>query len=125
MISRGYVAVFAEPHSDASIRTLVASWLDRFSRVEQVIPGAQAGNSTVTLTSSGELLPSDHLQFRIIQGDDFCWAYLTRGRCVIETTGLPSEKMLSVSTFFWSLMGSRKSWINRTTAAWMNWNGTA
>jgi hypothetical protein len=77
MISRGYVAVFAQPHSDASIRNLVASWLDRFSRVEQVIPGAQAGNSTVTLTSSGELLPS----------------YLTRGRCVIETTGLPSEKI--------------------------------
>ena len=93
MISRGYVAVFAQPHSDASIRNLVASWLYRFSRVEQVIPGAQAGNSTVTLTSSGELLPSDHLQFRIIQGDDFCWAYLTRGRCVIETTGLPSEKI--------------------------------
>ena len=69
------------------------SWLERFSRVEQVVPGAQAGNSTVTLTSAKEFLPSDHLQFRVIQGEDFSWAYLTRGRRVIETTGLPHEKI--------------------------------
>jgi hypothetical protein len=93
MISRGYVAVFSEPHTDASIRSILESWLDRFSRIEQVIPGAQAGNSTVTLTSTQELLPSDHLQFRVIQGDDFTWAYLTRNRRVIETTGLPNEKI--------------------------------
>ena len=93
MISRGYVAVFAEPHSEDSIRIIVESWLERFSRVEQVVPGAQAGNSTVTLTSAKEFLPSDHLQFRVIQGEDFSWAYLTRGRRVIETTGLPNEKI--------------------------------
>jgi hypothetical protein len=93
MISRGYVAVFSEPHTDASIRSILESWLDRFSRIEQVIPGAQAGNSTVTLTSPQELLPSDHLQFRVIQGDDFTWAYLTRNHRVIETTGLPNEKI--------------------------------
>jgi len=93
MISRGYVAVFAEPHSEDSIRIIVESWLERFSRVEQVVPGAQAGNSTVTLTSAKEFLPSDHLQFRVIQGEDFSWAYLTRGRRVIETTGLPHEKI--------------------------------
>jgi len=93
MVSRGYVAVFAEPHSEDSIRIIVESWLERFSRVEQVVPGAQAGNSTVTLTSAKEFLPSDHLQFRVIQGEDFSWAYLTRGRRVIETTGLPHEKI--------------------------------
>jgi hypothetical protein len=47
----------------------------------------------VTLTSPQELLPSDHLQFRVIQGDDVSWAYLTRNRRVIETTGLPNEKI--------------------------------
>ncbi len=93
MISRGYVAIFSEPHTDATIRLILQSWLDRFERVEQVIPGAQAGNSTVTLASPQELLPSDHLQFRILLGGDFTWAYLTRGRRVIETTGLPSEKI--------------------------------
>jgi hypothetical protein len=93
MISRGYVAIFSEPHTDATIRLFLQSWLDRFERVEQVIPGAQAGNSTVTLASPQELLPSDHLQFRILLGGDFTWAYLTRGRRVIETTGLPSEKI--------------------------------
>jgi len=93
MISRGYVAVFSEAHTDASIRSILESWLERFTRVEQVIPGAQAGNSTITLASSDELLPSDHLQFRIIQGEDFTWAYLTRNRRVIETTGLPNEKI--------------------------------
>ena len=93
MMSRGYVAVFSEAHTDASIRSILESWLERFPRVEQVIPGAQAGNSTITLASSDELLPSDHLQFRIIQGEDFTWAYLTRNRRVIETTGLPNEKI--------------------------------
>ena len=93
MISRGYVAIFSEPHTDSSIRLILQSWMDRFERIEQIIPGAQAGNSTVTLTSPQELLPGDHLQFRILVGGDFTWAYLTRGRRVIETTGLPSEKI--------------------------------
>ena len=93
MISRGYVAIFSEPHTDSSIRLILQSWMDRFERIEQIIPGAQAGNSTVTLTSPQELLPGDHLQFRILIGGDFTWAYLTRGRRVIETTGLPSEKI--------------------------------
>ena len=93
MISRGYVAIFSEPHTDSSIRLILQSWMDRFERIEQIIPGAQAGNSTVTLTSPQELLPGDHLQLRILVGGDFTWAYLTRGRRVIETTGLPSEKI--------------------------------
>lgn len=93
MISRGYVAVFAQAHSDASIRGILESWLSRFERVEQVVPGTQAGNTTVRVTQPDELLKSDHLQFRVIQGEDFAWAYLTRGRRVIETTGLPNEKL--------------------------------
>lgn len=93
MISRGYVAVFSQAHTDASIRAILDSWLSRFERVEQVVPGTQAGNTTVTLANPDELLKSDHLQFRVIQGQDFAWAYLTRGRRVIETTGLPNEKI--------------------------------
>lgn len=93
MISRGYVAVFAQAHSDASIRGILESWLSRFERVEQVVPGTQAGNTTIRVTQPDELLKSDHLQFRVIQGEDFAWAYLTRGRRVIETTGLPNEKL--------------------------------
>jgi len=93
MISRGYVAVFALAHSDESILCILDSWMSRFQRVEQVVPGTQAGNTTITLANSGELLKADHLQFRVIQGDDFAWAYLTRGRRVIETTGLPHEKI--------------------------------
>jgi hypothetical protein len=93
MISRGYVAVFALAHSDESILGILDSWMSRFQRVEQVVPGTQAGNTTITLANSGELLKADHLQFRVIQGDDFTWAYLTRGRRVIETTGLPHEKI--------------------------------
>jgi len=93
MISRGYVAVFAHAHTDDSIREILDSWMSRFERVEQVVPGTQAGNTTITLANSGELLKADHLQFRVIQGQDFAWAYLTRGRRVIETTGLPHEKI--------------------------------
>ena len=93
MISHGYVAVFAEPHSDDSIRRILESWLGRFEKVEQVIPGIQAGNTTTPIEKPADLIPSDHLQFRVIQGGDFAWAYLTRGRRVIETTGLPQEKI--------------------------------
>ena len=93
MISRGYVAVFTEPHTDHSIRTILESWLARFEKVEQVVPGIQAGNTTTAIQSPQDLIPSDHLQFRVIQGQDFAWAYLTRGRRVIETTGLPQEKI--------------------------------
>ena len=93
MISRGYVAVLAEPHTDDSIRKIIESWLARFERVEQVVPGVQAGNTTTAIESPKDLIPSDHLQFRVIQGGDFAWAYLTRGRRVIETTGLPHEKI--------------------------------
>ena len=69
------------------------SWLARFEKVEQVVPGIQAGNTTTAIQSPQDLIPSDHLQFRVIQGQDFAWAYLTRGRRVIETTGLPQEKI--------------------------------
>lgn len=93
MISRGYVAVLAEPHTDDSIRKFIESWLARFERVEQVVPGVQAGNTTTALQAPKDLIPSDHLQFRVILGTDFAWAYLTRGRRVIETTGLPHEKI--------------------------------
>jgi hypothetical protein len=93
MISHGYVAVFAEPHTDDSIPKFLESWLARFEKVEQVIPGVQAGNTTTAIQHSQDLIPADHLQFRVIQGGDFAWAYLTRGRRVIETTGLPQEKI--------------------------------
>ena len=93
MISHGYVAVFAEPHTDDSIRKILESWLARFEKVEQVVPGVQAGNTTTAIQQPLDLTPADHLQFRVIQGGDFAWAYLTRGRRVIETTGLPQEKI--------------------------------
>ena len=93
MISRGYVAVFAEPHTDDSIRKILESWLGRFEKIEQVVPGIQAGNTTTVIQNPPDLIPADHLQFRVIQGGDFAWSYLTRGRRVIETTGLPHEKI--------------------------------
>jgi hypothetical protein len=93
MISHGYVAVFAEPHTDDIIRIFLDSWLARFERVEQVVPGIQAGNTTAHVQSPKDLLPADHLQFRVLLSGDFAWAYLTRGRRVIETTGLPHEKI--------------------------------
>ena len=93
MISHGYVAVFAEPHTDDSLLKILESWLSRFEKVEQVVPGVQAGNTTTAIQQPHDLIPADHLQFRVIQGGDFAWAYLTRGRRVIETTGLPQEKI--------------------------------
>ncbi len=38
MDKKGFIAVFEQAHNRASISECVASWLERFEKVEQVIP---------------------------------------------------------------------------------------
>ncbi len=89
MISKSYVGLFGGPLTEAELKEFAAWWLETFDRLEQVYPGPQAGTSTFTVHSSDDILWDEHLQFRVVSGDDFAWVYITKGRRVVETSGLP------------------------------------
>jgi hypothetical protein len=93
MIAKGYVAIFSEPHSRASVIILVESWLERFQKVEQVTPESGSHVGTLLIQKNEDLMWTDHLQFRVTNGDEFTWVYLTLNRYAIETTGLPSDEV--------------------------------
>ena len=93
MISKGYVGLFDQPIDDDKIRLFILSWLERFERIEQVCPGQSGGALTVNITKLEDILTDPTPQFRIVMGDDFAWAYLSKGRHVIETTGMPVDEI--------------------------------
>ena len=92
MINKTYVAVFSQPLTQTLIEQCVTSWLERFESVEQLVPengfGADYG---LAITKLEDLMWAEHLQFRVSQGIDFTWIYVTMNRRAIETTGLPTE----------------------------------
>jgi hypothetical protein len=95
MLSKGYVAVSAVPFNRDRVRDCVASWIERFDKVEQVAPSASAGPfvSTLNIGSPNDLMWEAHLQFRVLQGSEFAWIYISLDRRAIETTGLPSDRL--------------------------------
>ena len=93
MISKGYVAVTDRPLDRDYVRELVASWLERFERVEQVAPMQGTSISTLSVPSADEVMWEENLQFRVLNGAEFTWVYLTLGKQVIETSGLPGDEI--------------------------------
>ncbi|MDK3158013.1 hypothetical protein QPK87_15750 [Kamptonema cortianum] len=87
---RGYVAIFSHPLTPAVIGDITALWRDRFERLEQVIPDVQEG-ATKTIESDEDLVPDTNYSFRICNGEEFAWAYLTVDRYAIETSSFPGE----------------------------------
>ena len=92
MINKTFVAVFTQPLDQALLEQCVKSWLERFESVEQLVPengfGADYG---LAITRVEDLMWAPHLQFRITQGIDFAWVYVTMKRRAMETTALPSD----------------------------------
>lgn len=93
MNSKGYVALFEAPLDREIICLIVESWLERFERVEQITPEPGLSASALEITNRGEIMWEPNLQFRVINGDDFSWVYITQNQRVIETTGFPSEEI--------------------------------
>lgn len=94
MLSKGFVAVLSSPIDKAAVSGFVKSWLDRFEKVEQVAPdSALASMCAVEVTKPEEILWEPNMQFRISNGPDFAWVYLSLDRQVIETTGLPADEI--------------------------------
>ncbi len=90
MNAKGFVAICAVPHSQERILHFVDSWLSRFERVEQVVPHETA---TVEIASPEDLMWEEHLQFRIINGEQFTWVYLSQTQRAIETTGFEDAEI--------------------------------
>jgi hypothetical protein len=89
MISKGYVGLFRTGLHEPQIGAFVQSWLRNFDKVEQVIPGHESGNATFVISDHGQIMWAPHLQFRVMHGEDFAWVYISKGRQVVETSGLP------------------------------------
>jgi hypothetical protein len=91
MISKGYVGLFAEAFTQAQVGAFVGVWLGSGLQVEQVCPGPLAGNTTISIKEPSDILWEPNLQFRVLNEVTFSWAYLTLGKRVMETSGLPEE----------------------------------
>jgi hypothetical protein len=91
MISKGYVGVFDAPLTRAVVEAVVDTWLGSNFKIEQVCPGPHAGNVTIAITKTEELLWEDNLQFRVLSDVTFAWVYFSLNRCVMETSGLPDD----------------------------------
>ncbi|PTY03949.1 hypothetical protein DB346_02745 [Verrucomicrobia bacterium LW23] len=89
MISKGFVAILSAPLSRAHVAECAASWLERFERLEQVTP--EPGSvATIGLKKVEDIMWENNMQFRVLNGEEFAWIYLTLDKRCIETSGLPA-----------------------------------
>lgn len=90
----GFVAVFQKAFDKAQVEGCIQSWLTRFEKVEQVAPRDIA---TLPVETVEDICWEDNLQFRVTEGGEFSWIYLTMKSKVIETTGQPNGAQVSLS----------------------------
>ncbi len=90
MDQKGFVAVFERDLGKPHIGEIVASWLERFEKVEQVVPH-MAG--TLEVKEPGEIMWEPNLQFRVINADQFAWVYVSVDRRAMETTGFQDAEI--------------------------------
>ena len=90
MVQKGFIAVFETALDRALISECVASWLERFEKVEQVVPGME---STLEVKGPDEIMWEPNLQFRVINGDQFAWVYASLDKRAMETTGFQDAEI--------------------------------
>jgi hypothetical protein len=90
MIQKGFVAVFERDLTKADIGECVVSWLDRFEKVEQVIPNMEG---TLEVKEPSEIMWEPNLQFRVLNGEQFAWVYVSVDRRSMETTGFQDAEI--------------------------------
>jgi hypothetical protein len=90
MIQKGFVAVFEKALDRALISECVASWLERFEKVEQVVPNMEG---TLEVKEPSEIMWEPHLQFRVIKGEQFSWVYVSLDKLAMETTGFQDAEI--------------------------------
>jgi hypothetical protein len=90
MVQKGFIAVFEEALDRAQISECVASWLERFEKVEQVVPGMEG---TLEVKEPSEIMWEPNLQFRAINGEQFAWVYVSLDKRAMETTGFQDAEI--------------------------------
>ena len=90
MEKKGFVAVFGKELNRARIGVCVDSWLERFEKVEQVAP---ANEFTLEVKEIRDVLWDTNLQFRVSNGDQFAWIYITLDKAAMETTGFADAEI--------------------------------
>ena len=90
MNQKGFVAVFERDLTKASIAECVTSWLERFEKVEQVIPNMEG---TLEVKETAEIMWEPNLQFRVLNGEQFAWVYVSVDKRAIETTGFQDAEI--------------------------------
>jgi hypothetical protein len=90
MVQKGFIAVFETSLGRAQISECVASWLERFEKVEQVIPGMEG---TLEVKEPSEVMWEPNLQFRVINGEQFAWIYVSLDKRAMETTGFQDAEI--------------------------------
>ncbi len=90
MDQKGFVAVFERDLSRADIAECVASWLERFEKVEQVVPNMEG---TLEVKEPSEIMWEPNLQFRVLNGEQFAWVYVSVDKRAMETTGFQDAEI--------------------------------
>ncbi len=90
MEKKGFVAVFGKELDRDRVGECVESWLERFEKVEQVAPSSEF---TLEVKESKDILWDANLQFRVSNGDQFAWIYLTLDKTAMETTGFADAEI--------------------------------
>ena len=90
MVQKGFIAVFEKAHTKGQISECVMSWLERFEKVEQVIPQMEG---TLEVKEPSEIMWEPNLQFRVLKGDQFAWVYVSLDKRAMETTGFQDAEI--------------------------------
>jgi len=90
MDRKGFIAVFETALGRAQISECVGSWLERFEKVEQVIPKMEG---TLEVKEPSEIMWEENLQFRVTNGQQFAWVYVSLDKRAMETTGFQDAEI--------------------------------
>ena len=90
MDKKGFIAVFEAALKRAEISECVAAWLERYEKVEQVIPKMEG---TLEVKEPSEIMWEPNMQFRVIQGEQFAWVYVSLHKKAMETTGFQDAEI--------------------------------
>jgi hypothetical protein len=90
MVQKGFIAVFEEALDRPQVSECVASWLERFEKVEQVIPKMEG---TLEVKEPSEIMWEPNMQFRVMNGEQFAWVYVSLDKRAIETTGFQDAEI--------------------------------
>jgi hypothetical protein len=90
MIQKGFIAVFERALGRDEISECVGSWLERFEKVEQVVPKMEG---TLEVKEVRDVMWEPNLQFRVLNGEQFAWVYVSLDKQAMETTGFQDAEI--------------------------------